>query len=257
MNWKKPLVLLVALGMMAATGGSLVVIRQHEHLGVPGVLVGPEIIYDETGKVAARESVLLPDAVLGIRGENLPVTRSELEGLPADTTYGRKTYARKDGSRVVTSVVLMKNDRASIHQPEFCLVGQGWQIIKSERVLLPMDRPYPYQLPALKLTTSRIVLDEHKQPLALRGFYVYWFVSGDRITSEQGARMWSIATRMLEKGELERWAYISYFVICLPEQEDATYKELERFICASVPDFQTVAGQPAPARNPVATHQAP
>jgi acyl carrier protein phosphodiesterase len=58
--------------------------------------------------------------------------------------------------------------------------------------------------------------DEYKQPIQVRGIYVYWFVTADKITSDQGARLWSLAKTMLEKRELERWAYISYFATCLP-----------------------------------------
>ena len=43
---------------------------------------------------------------------------------------------------------------------------------------------------------------------------------------------------MLQKGRMERWAYISYFVTCVPGREEATFEHLERFIRASAPDFQ-------------------
>jgi hypothetical protein len=153
---------------------------------------------------------------------------------------------------VVTSVVLMGTDRTSIHQPQYCLDAAGWHIGKTEQVLLPMDRPYSYDLRALKLTTFRTAKNNYKQPIEVRGIYVYWFVTADRLTPDQGARMWSIARTMLEKGVLERWAYISYFVTCLPGQEEATFAHLEQFIRASAPVFQTVAGPPSAGRLPVA-----
>jgi hypothetical protein len=240
----KWVVLLVGLGMIAATWGYLAAHR-HVHLGEPGVRVGAVNVYDEHGDLAAHTGVLLPERVLGQRGANVPVTRSELDTLPKDTTFGRKLYVGKNNTRVQVSVVLMGADRTSIHQPQFCLLAQDWTIDRTERVLLPMDRPHRYELPALKLTTSRQVKDEQGRPLELRGFYVYWFVTDKKITSDQGARLWSIAKTMLEKEELERWAYISYFVTCLPGQEKTTFESLEDFIRMSVPDFQTVAGPPS------------
>jgi hypothetical protein len=108
-------------------------------------------------------------------------------------------------------------------------------------------------MPVLKLTTSREVKTKLGEPGQLKGIYVYWFVSADRITSDQGTRLWSIAQTMLEKGVLERWAYISYFATCLPGQEEATFKQLERFIRASAPEFQTAAGQSLAGQLPVAT----
>jgi hypothetical protein len=252
MNKSKWLVLAVALGMMAATGGYLVKVHQRLRLGAPGVKVGPSPLYDDEGKLVAWQSVLLPEEVLGCKGTNLPVTQEELDSLPKDTTFGRKMYLMNDNLTVLASVVLMGSDRTSIHQPQYCLVSQDWHIEKTDQVLLPMDHPYPYEVAALKLTTSREVKNAFDQPIQLKGIYVYWFVSADRITSDQGARMWSLAQTMLKTGVLERWAYISYFVTCLPGQEDATFAQLERFIRASTPEFQTVTGQPAAGRLPVA-----
>jgi hypothetical protein len=57
---------------------------------------------------------------------------------------------------------------------------------------------------------------------------------------------------MVEKKELERWAYISYFVACLPGQEEANFDRLKEFIRASTPAFQVVAGQPSGGLPPVA-----
>ncbi len=89
--------------------------------------------------------------------------------------------------------------------------------------------------------------------MLLRGLYVYWFVAADHLTANQGERLWSIARTMVGTGVLERWAYISYFVTCRPGEEEATMAYLEKFIRASVPEFQTVAGQPAAGLQPVAT----
>jgi hypothetical protein len=252
MKQSKWLVLAVALGMMAATGGYLAKVHQHVRLGAPGVKVGQSPLYDELGHLAARQSVLLPDAVPGFKSKNLPVTQVELGALPKDTTFGRKLYSNGRFA-VQTSVVLMGSDRTSIHQPQYCLDAQGWHIEKSERILLRMDRPTPYQLPALKLTAYREDKNKLNQPIQWKGIYVYWFVSADRLTSDQGTRLWSIAKTMLEKGELERWAYISYFAACHPGQEEATFDELERFIRASVPEFQTVTGRSLAGQLPVAT----
>src|SRR5580698_1389466 len=123
----KWLVLAAALGMMAATGGYLASIHQRMRLGEPGVKVGPRVLYNETGQMVAQQGVLLPDAVWGFTGANLPVTQAEVDGLPKDTTFGRKLYSR-NRFNVMTSVVLMGSDRTSIHDPHYCLEAQDWRI---------------------------------------------------------------------------------------------------------------------------------
>jgi hypothetical protein len=252
MNTRKWVVFGAALGMMAATAGYLAEIRASHRLGAPGVRVGRVPLYGEHGDVVATESVLLPEKVLGGMGTNGAITWAELTGLPKDTTFGRRIYKMLDGFQAMITVVLMGTDRTSIHDPHFCLVGGGWIIDKTERVALHIDRPYRYELPAVKLTTSMRVFDQQKHAVMVNGIYVYWFVTADKITADQGVRLWSIAERMVEKRELERWAYIAYFASCPPGQEQATFERLEGFIRASAPDFQTVKGRPDGAISPLA-----
>jgi hypothetical protein len=247
MKQRKWILFGVALGMMAATMAYLAEIRGTQRLGAPGVQVGAVPLYSANGVVVADQSVLLPETILDAKSIAVPITDVELDGLPKDTTFGRRRYLLDKDFAPVIGVVLMGTDRTSIHQPQFCLVGQGWTIDQTEHVPLHIEQPHPYDMTAIKLTTSI-----HHQSTIIRGIYVYWFVSADRITADQGTRLWSIAKTMLEKRELERWAYISYFAPCLPGQEEATFDRLEQFIRASVPLFQVVTGQPSGGIPPVA-----
>jgi hypothetical protein len=43
---------------------------------------------------------------------------------------------------------------------------------------------------------------------------------------------------LLTTGVLQRWAYISYFAVCEPGQEDAAFERVKKLIVASVPEFQ-------------------
>jgi hypothetical protein len=222
-----------------------------QRLGQPGVRVGDVPLYSAKGQVIAHQSVLLPDTILGAKSIPEPITDLELSTLPKDTTFGRRRYKLDADLTTDISVVLMGTDRSSIHQPQFCLEGQGWHIDQTEHVPLHIDQPYPYDLPAIRLTTSKPVGDGPEKAM-IRGIYVYWFVSGDKITADQGTRLWSIAKTMVEKSVLERWAYISYFAPCLPGTEEATFDRLKNCIRASVPAFQVVAGEPAAANRPIA-----
>jgi len=238
----------VALGMMAATAGWLKEFRGRHLLGAPGVRVGRVPIYDEKKNLVSTQSVVLPTNVPGMASWPLPIGTVEVNELPKDTTFGRRYYGSPGGDfGVQISVVLMGTDHTSIHQPQYCLYAQDWNVTRTERIGLRMERPFAYDIPVIKMTASRQV---HGQTLEC--IYVYWFVSGDKITAEEGSRLWSMWKTMLRKGELERWAYISYFVTCLPGVERATFERLERFIRASAPEFQLVAGQPSGRGPPMA-----
>jgi len=253
MKRSKWVVVAVALGMMAATAGWLKEFRGRHLLGAPGVRVGGVPIYDEKTNLVSTQSVVLPTNVLGIPSWPLPISIGEEDGLPKDTTFGRRYY-RSPGSDfgVQISVVLMGTDHTSIHQPQYCLYAQDWTVTSTERIDLHMERPFAYDIPAIKLTASR---QFQKNGQMLECIYVYWFVCGDKITAEEGSRLWSMWKTVLRKGELERWAYISYFVTCLPGGEQATFERLERFIRASAPEFQLVTGKPSVRLPPMAAQK--
>jgi hypothetical protein len=228
----------LALGMMAATAGWLAELRDRVSLGAPGVKVEPAALYGADGRVVTNRSVVLPVDVPGFGSRAMDITADELEGLPQDTTFGRRYYTN-NGLGAQLSVVLMGRDHTSIHQPQYCLYSQDWTITKTERIILRMERPHAYDLPAIKLTAVR-PLGEGRM---IHCIYIYWFVSGDKITAEEGSRLWSLWETVLRKGVTERWAYISYFAACLPGEESVTFDRLQKLIKASVPEFQTVAGE--------------
>ncbi len=229
--------------MIAGTGALLVRLKGGYSMGKPGVKVGPGPALGQTNTAEFRQSILLPEEVLDGQSTALPMSGGELVGLPKDTSFGRRIYKFPDGLTAQLTVVLMGNDRASIHQPQYCLDAQGWSIKKTERVVVPMDRPIPYGLQANKLTVSNSQKNESGQEQRISGLYVYWFVSGDKLTADPlSGMMWSIARTLMETGVMERWAYVSYFCICLPGQEDAAFARLQEFIRASTPAFQLVPG---------------
>jgi hypothetical protein len=253
MKTSKWIIFAVALGMMGATAGWLKDLRGQHLLGRPGVRVDRVPIYDDKTNLVSGQSVVLPAQVLGIPSMPLPITTTELNNLPEDTTFGRRYYldpASKFGVQI--NVVLMGTDHTSIHQPQYCLYAQDWNITASEQVNLPMDRPFSYDLPVRKLTATRQM---QKNGRMISCIYVYWFVSGDKITSDEGSRLWSMWKTVLQKGRMERWAYISYFVTCVPGREQATFERLERFIRASAPDFQLVTGKPSNRLAPMAAQK--
>jgi hypothetical protein len=227
----------VALGMMAATAGWLTELRNRVNLGDPGVKVEPAALYRKEGGLVSPRCVVLPTNVPGFESAPSAITEEELGGLPEDTTFGRRLYAG-NGLRVQLGVVLMGRDHTSIHQPQYCLKAQDWTVTNSERIVLHVSRPFAYDVPAIKLDATHLMPDGQM----VHCIYVYWFVCKDKITAEEGSRLWSMWTAVLGRGVTERWAYISYFVTCHSGQESDTMNSLRKFIEATVPEFQTVTG---------------
>jgi len=236
----------VALGMIAATAGWLTELRGRVNLGAPGVKVDPAALYGPDGRLVLPRCVVLPTNVPGFQSRAAVITPDELSALPEDTTFGRRLYTDATGLQVEVTVVLMGRDHTSIHQPQYCLSAQDWTVTNTERINLRMERPYAYDLPALKLNAAQALTNGQM----IHCIYVYWFVSADKITAEEGSRLWSMWKTVLQKGVTERWAYISFFTACHPGDESDTFDRLQKLIKESVPEFQTVAGEPMVSATP-------
>ncbi|MEO6183530.1 MAG: exosortase-associated EpsI family protein [Verrucomicrobiota bacterium] len=242
---------LIGLAMIGSTAGFLIHVKGNQRLGLPGVLLGNTPLFDESTNRVADVTVILPTDVLSYESAALPITSIELTMLPKDTTFGKRRYWIPNTlQNVDVGVVLMGQDRTSLHKPQFCLVGQGWTIEKTEKVNVKMERPYPYELPMMKLTASIRLKDDSGALVTVRGIYAYWFVADKKLTASHNERMVSMAKNLLRTGTLERWAYISYFSRCYPGNEEETFNEMKKFIAKSAPQFQLAAGQPLQSALP-------
>jgi hypothetical protein len=232
MNRQKIILVMVALLLMGLTAGALRHMKVSQKLGAPGVKTQP---------LAGSQNleVVLPEIVLDYTSEHMAEDSNVVSMLPQDTSYGQRRYLAPDGFWTQVNVVLMGSDRTSIHKPQFCLEGGGWRIdaAASGEEMVHLDRPQAFDLPVMKLLTTRQLVN-NGETVTVRGIYVYWFVAEDAYTAQHWERMWWMAKELLHTGVLQRWAYVSYFAICLPGQEAATFERMKKLISASVPEFQ-------------------
>ncbi len=236
--------------LIAGGGGLLGAWHQRQSLSPPGLKLGNQPLKNEAGKIVSTNTIELPLAVANYISEPLPVTQLELDWLPKDTTFGRRLYTAPDGFQVMISAVMMGTDRTSIHKPDYCLVGQGWSITKREFVSVPMLKPKAYELPVQKLTTIRQIRGQSGTTSDLLGVYGYWFAGDERITSEEKQRTWLTIKELVGRGRLQRWSYVTYFAICPPGQEPATWERMKKFIAESVPHFQLASGPKVVSKYP-------
>ena len=132
---------------------------------------------------------------------------AENQLMPADTVVVRKQYVRRPNEVVVATLVLSGRERASIHRPQICLVGQGYRIVKSTVLSAPLpgrdplrvmtlDAEYAFRLPDGR--TSRHL-----------SCFAYWFVGKGRETPYQWQRIVWMATDRIFRNVAHRWAYVS------------------------------------------------
>ena len=237
------IVAVIALALIGTAAFWLSHLRDAVHLGKPGVRIGSLPVFDERNEVARSNSVAMPTAVPGYRTQVEPITRLELGYLPPDTTYARRHFESVDGGfHSQGSVVLMGTDRTSIHRPEYCLTGQGWNILRQSVASIPVPRPAPYGLRVQRFDMRFQGMIEGKDVLR-SGVYVFWFVADGQLTpSHVDRQLWLIRDLLLHQ-TLQRWAYVSFFSDCAPGEEDATFGRISKLVAATVPDFQLTDGR--------------
>ena len=216
---------------MMVGAGAIFQLQSRQSLGRPGVLA-------EAQPGSQRWRVPLPERVAGMSSEEVAAVKEELDGLPPDTSFGKRLYRTADGAPLLLQVVLMGRDRTSIHQPQYCLTGQGFLIERTEEVRLPVGAPPARELPALKLTASKVFTSPDGQRVPIRGIYVYWFVADGAVTAHRRERLWWMARELLRTGTLQRWAYVSCFAQCRPGEEEQAYQRVREFLAEAVPQFQ-------------------
>jgi len=235
MNRQTLICLGLSLGLIGATAGVLTRVQRAQKLAPPGVVTHPL-----PGSIRLQAD--LPEHVLNYSSKELETEEVTLSTLPPDTSFGYRRYQDPDSRFFLDlRVVLMGRDRTSLHRPQFCLRGQGWDINQSmSRVAtVKIEHPFTYELPVVALMASRTVEVEGQSQL-LSGVYVYWYVADDAMSASTLGleRMWWMASKLMRTGVLQRWAYISCFAACVPGQESATFDRLKIFIAAAVPEFQ-------------------
>lgn len=245
MNRTKWILAVVTVLLIGSTAVLLARYKSIQRLGEPGVKTRP---------IANTKNleVLLPEIVLDYTSELLPQSEVVTNVLPKDTSYGQRRYTGADKSTVQANVVLMGEDRTSLHKPQFCLTGAGWTINKTEVDTIHIEKPALYDLKVIKLTVSGTFTQEGRQ-ISAGGIYIYWYVADGLLSADPtGAdRMWSMARGLVTRGELQRWAYVTFFEACEPGREPETSERLKKLVAAAVPEFQTTHGNtPKAAAKP-------
>lgn len=233
-----------ALVFMIALAALLTRIQGFQRVGIPGVRVVGQTVYRDDGEVVGTNAVPLPESVLDFKSREIPVAKVVNDWLPKDTVYGQRLYEAPDGFWMQTTVVLMGTDRTSIHKPEYCLTGQGFQVTSIERDTVEIQQPHRYELPVVKMVLSREAKTADGQRVQQSALFVYWFVADDQLTADHNERMLWMARDQITRGLLQRWAYVSAFSICHPGQERAAYSRMRDWVAASVPQFQIATGAP-------------
>lgn len=141
-------------------------------------------------------------------GQRVDVTAAEREVLPPDTGYSRRNYVsvQDRAHQVFVSIVLSGRDRSSIHRPELCVVGQGWNIVEREERTLHLASAQ--ELPVTLLRIQREVTERGGERRTVSCWLAYWFVGREVQVPSHASMIWRSSLDRLLHFQADRWAYV-------------------------------------------------
>lgn len=180
----------------------------------------------------------LPPRVGEWEGKEMAVPFLVEKFLPAGTEFLRKSYrapAAGDtpAAEVLVTVVTSGANRRSIHRPERCLQGQGWQIVSRDRWGIPVSTGSRTKLEVTRLVIRRVWLEE-KQKMEVKGVVLYWFMGHDRLTGNNSKRLlWGWWDRVV-RGLNYRWSY-ALLISPVDRSVAETSEQMARFAAQLLP----------------------
>ncbi len=112
-------------------------------------------------------------------------TSEDVKQLLETSSILSRVYRARSGRPVQFTVVHAGTTRRSLHFPEVCLVGQGWEVREQ------ISRPIGFLFSA-----SGLVLVKGQRNEAI----LYWFMTGDRATGSFFENSWHWALAQFQRG---------------------------------------------------------
>lgn len=149
--------------------------------------------------------------------------------LPQDTRILKRNYSRDDGSIVAMTVVVSGKSRLSIHRPEMCLPGQGFQILSSKVHTLNLGPGRNLRVNVVKATRTG------KRPIG----FMYWFVNPRREATSHWARIFGDVWERSVHHRINRWSMVT--MLCNQSMDDPeTLWMAEQFLAEWYPQMLAV-----------------
>ncbi|MFC5050686.1 exosortase-associated EpsI family protein [Rubritalea spongiae] len=173
----------------------------------------------------SRLSKDLPVSLDSWTSEKREVSAAELKILAEDTEFARRFYkdtTNQGFAGVEVSVVFSGKDiNNSLHRPEVCLRGQGWNFVRERSIVIPNVFEDGSGLPVREIVCvrPRVAHDGVEPPKNMFGEPVYdkriqyyTFFGAEKIVSGHYDRTFVDIQARLLKGYDQQWAYATFSV---------------------------------------------
>jgi exosortase len=165
------------------------------------------------------------------------ISLGEKNVLPADTRILKRNYAAGDGTTLYVTVVVSGKSRLSIHRPEMCLPGQGFNILSAQTRMLQLEGGRKLEVKVVKAGRTG------ERPIG----FVYWFVNPRQQTASHWVRIFSDIWARCAHNRVNRWSMVTVF--CAQSLDDpGAMERIEQFLAEWYP--QVMQADPAAAAVP-------
>jgi len=192
----------------------------------------------------------------------LPLQFGKYQGIPHDMTaiernildpgvdLARNQYISADQKMVVATVIRSGLGKRTLHRPEVCLPGQGWNITDS--MPIPIKLANGRTIEATLLRMFRDIETAQGQRMRVRALNIYWYIGSDGTTSPDYYDHIRISYfDAVFKNLTHRWAMASFFLpiaeadigIANPMSEAIALEDLRDFASQIAPDFMKGEGK--------------
>lgn len=178
------------------------------------LLLGTVLAVNLMGEVKTSEELPLklplPTFVSTWWGQTIPVSDMERDVLPSDTVISKMLYRNPAGFEIFSTILISGREGRSIHRPEYCLPGQGWVIVGSEKVIL-QSKASPTPIEVTKLLLERTDKMPDGTEIKRKLINLYWFEGNNRQTAHHWQRvLWSTTDKLFDRVN-HRWAFLTFF----------------------------------------------
>ena len=147
------------------------------------------------------------------------ISLGEKTWLPPDTRILKRNYSSGDGRMLAVTVVVSGKSRLSIHRPEMCLPGQGFQILSSHVLALDLGKGRTLQVNLVKAARTG------EPPIG----FLYWFVNPRSETTSHWVRIFGDVWDRCVHNRINRWSMVT---VLTPQALDdpETLRWVEQFL---------------------------
>lgn len=157
----------------------------------------------------------LPVMVDQFYGQELTMSAQERAVFEEGVELVRRRYTDLQDRAIMGTIVMSGPITQSLHRPEVCLPGQGWQIAEQRRVTIRPPNDDPFEASLLRLFREVELRDGRR--VRLRGYNVFWYAGYGISTPDYQQHIIITHRDAIFRNLRHRWSMASFFLEVAPD----------------------------------------